>query len=67
MKLVGRGEEIASPVKQLVDEPLAHCFRDGFGFGVNLHLAVDISHVKGDGVDAEREFSRSRFVVVAFD
>lgn len=49
------------------DDAVAQGFGDGFGFGVHLQLAVDISHVKGDRVDAEREFGGRRFVVVAFD
>ena len=49
-----------------LNEAVAQRFDDCFGLGVDLQFAVDVSHMKADGVDAASKFGGSRLMTVAF-
>jgi hypothetical protein len=52
--------------EKLLDESVAEGLGDGLGFGVDLEFLVDFLQVKGNGLDADAQFRRRRFVAVAF-
>ena len=45
----------------------AQGFGDGFGFGVDMQLFVNMPQVKGNGIDADATFADGRLVVVPFN
>lgn len=50
-----------------LSQALAQGFSDSLGFGVDLQLFVDVPDVEADGIKANPEVGRRRFIVVAFD
>ena len=61
---VNRGVAVKR-VSAVLDESVAECYRYGFGFRVDLQLAVDTSKMKIDGMDAYTQFGSRSLIVVS--
>ncbi len=55
-----------APVNQS-DESFTESFGDGFGFGVDLELLVDVTEMKGDRVGRDPHLLGGGLIVMVFD
>ncbi len=55
------------PEQFLINQAIAQGFSNSFGFGVDLQLLVDVTHVERNRVNADVQLKRGSLVVVSFN